>query len=77
MVWDAFTGFDKSPLVIMALREGIAKHFVQKVYEDILSGFYFMHDEPEELTLMEDGAPVYRSKYSKSWRQAHGMKKLV
>ena len=36
-----------------------------------------MHDEPQELTLMEDGAPLYRSKLPESWRQAHGMKKLV
>ena len=77
MVWGAFTGFDKSPLVIMARGEGTAKFFVQKVYEDILSGFYFMHNEPDELILMEDDALVHRSKYSKSWRQAHGMKKLV
>ena len=77
MVWGAFTGFDKSPLVIMALGERTAKHFVQKVYEGTLSGFYFMLDEPEELTLMKDGALVHQSKYSKSWRQAHSMKKLV
>ena len=74
MVWGAFIGFDKIPLVIMAPEERTAKHFVQKVYEDTLSGFYFMHDEPEELTLMEDDAFVHQSKYSKSWRQAHGMK---
>ena len=61
----------------MALGERTAKHFVQKIYESTLSGFYFMLDEPKELTLMEDGAPVHRSKYSKSWRQAHGMKNLV
>ena len=77
MVWGAFTEFDKSPLVIMAPGERTAKHFVQKVYEGNLSNFYFMHDELEELTLMEDGASVHRSKYSKSWRQAHGMKKLI
>ena len=77
MVWGAFTGFDKSPLVIMALGERTAKHFVQKIYEATLSGFYFMHDKLAELTLMEDSALVHRSKYSKSWRQAHGMKKLV
>ena len=77
MVWGAFTGFDKSPLVIMAPRERTAKHFVQKVYEGTLSGFYFMHHKLEELTLMEYGAPVHQSKYSKSWRQAHSMKKLV
>ena len=77
MVWGAFTGFDKSPLVIMALGDRMDKHFVQKVYESTFSGFYFMHDELDELTLMEDSASVHRSKYSKSWRQAHGMKKLV
>ena len=59
MVWGAFTGFDKSPLVIMAPGERTAKHFVQKVYEGTFSGFYFMHDKSEELTLMEDGAPVH------------------
>ena len=74
MVWGAFTRSDKSPLVIM---ERMAKHFVQKVYESTLSNFYVMHNELEELTLMEDGAPVHRSKYSKNWRQAHSMKKLV
>ena len=78
MVWGAFIGFDKSPLVIIAPGERTAKHFVQKVYEEgTLSGFYFMHDKPEELTLMEDSAPVHQSKYLKSWRQADSMKKLV
>ena len=76
MDWGAFTGFDKSPLVIMALGERTAKHFVQKVYEGTLSDFYFMPDEPEELILMEDNALVHRSKCSKSWRQVHSMKKL-
>ena len=61
----------------MALGERTATHFVQKVYEGTLSCFNFMHDKPKELTLMEDGAPLYQSKYSKSWRQAHSMKKLV
>ena len=77
MVWATFTGFDKSLLVIMALGERMAKHFVQKVYEGTLSGFYFMHDEPDKLIVMEDSAPVHQSKYSKSCRQAHSMKKLV
>ena len=26
---------------------------------------------------MEDDVPVHQSKYSRSWRQAHGMEKLV
>ena len=68
MVWGAFIGFDKISLVIMALRERIIVHFTQKVYEGILSGFYFMNDEPHELTLMEANAPIHRSKYLESWR---------
>ena len=52
-------------------------HFVQKVHKGILSSFYFMHDEPHELTLMEDSALVHRSKLLENWRQAHNMKKLV
>ena len=63
MVWGAFTGFDKIPLVIMAPEERTTVHFVQKVYEGTLSDFYFIHDEPDKLTLMEDGAPVHRNKY--------------
>ena len=66
MVWGAFIRFDKSPLVIMALGERMAKYFVQKVYEGTLNGFYFMHNEPEELILMEDDALVHQIKYSKS-----------
>ena len=65
MVWDAFTRFDKSPSAIMAPRERTAKHFVQKVHKGTLSSFYFMHDEHDELTLMEDDALVHQSKYSK------------
>jgi hypothetical protein len=76
MVWGAFTGFDKCPLVIMPQGERSAAHFVKNVYESTLSGFYFMHDNPHELTLMEDGAPIHRSKLPEDWRLAHGMKKL-
>ena len=77
MVWGAFPRFDKSPLVIIAQGERIVAHFVEKVYEGTLSGFYFMHDKPYKLTLMEDGAPIHYNKLPKNWRQAHGMKKLV
>lgn len=76
MTWGAFTGFDKCPLVIMPQGERTAAHFVKNVYESTLSGFYFMHDNPHDLTLMEDGAPVHRSKLAENWRLAYGMKKL-
>ena len=61
----------------MGQAERTVAHFVEIVYEGTLSGFYFMHDEPHEVTLIEDGALVHQSKLQKDWRQGHGMKKLV
>ena len=61
MVWGAFIGFDKSPLVTIPSDKRSSGDFVTIVYEGVLSGFYFLHDDPEQLILMEDGAPVHRS----------------
>jgi hypothetical protein len=76
MVWGAFTGFEKSPLVIIPPTERSAVDFVYLVYVGTLSGFYFMHDQPDQLTLMEDGAPTHHSRYPNHWREAHGIKKM-
>ena len=43
----------------------------------MFSGFYFMHDNPHELILMEDEAPMHHNKLPEDWRQAHGIQKLV
>lgn len=77
MVWGAFTGYDKCPLVIIPPDRRKGRDFVDVVYESRLSGFYFLHDHPQTLILMEDGAPVHRSKESSDWRQAHGIRKLL
>lgn len=76
MVWGAFSGFDKSPLVLMPEGERTAKDFIRNVYDGTLSAFYFMHDHPHHLTLMEDGAPIHRSKLAQQWRIAYGIPKL-
>ena len=76
MVWGAITGFEKCPLVIIPPDRRSGRDFVNVVYESRLSGFYFLHDHLETLTLMKDGAPVHRSKESSNWRQAHGIRKL-
>ena len=47
------------------------------VYEGRLSGFYFMHDDPQSLLLMEDGTLVHRSTLPKQWREAHKMTKIT
>ena len=76
MVWGAFSGFDKCPLVPIPSNMRTTSDFVNLVYEGTFSGFYFMHDNREQLILMEDGAPVHRSLLPLKWRQAHGVKKL-
>ena len=76
MIWGAITDFEKCPLVIIPPDRRSGRDFVNVVYESRLSGFYFLHDHCETLTVMEDGAPVHRSKESSNWRQAHGIRKL-
>jgi len=65
MVWGAFSGFDKSPLIIIPPQNRSASDFVDLIYEGTLSGFYFLHDHREDIILMEDGAPVHRNKVAK------------
>ena len=76
MVWGAFTSFEKSPLVIIPPTEQSTIDFVHLVYKGTFSGFYFMHDQPDQLTLMEDGALIYCNRYPNHWREAHGIKKM-
>ena len=48
----------------------ITSDFVNAVYEGHLSGFYFLHDDPNNLILMEDRDPLLRSVLSSAWRHA-------
>ena len=66
----------KCPLVIIPSIEQSIIDFLQFVYEDILSNFYFIHNQPNQCTLMEDGALIYHSRYPNNWKQAHGIKKI-
>lgn len=77
MIWGAFTGYEKCPIVIMPSDRRTSADFVDIVYEGRLSGFYFMHHNPQSLHLMEDGAPVHRSTLPKQWREAHKIKKIT
>ena len=49
---------------------------MKNVYEGTFSGFYFMHDVPQQLILMEDGDPVHHGKVSKLWKKAQRIAKL-
>lgn len=73
MIWGAFAGGQKSQLVFMPKDRRSAKDFVEVVYNVEL--LHFMSRVPQGL-LMEDGAPVHRSKVCEEWRQTHLLKKL-
>ena len=51
--------------------------FVDIVYEGRLSGFFYMHDDPQSLFLMEDGALVHRSNLLKQWLETHKIRKIT
>ena len=71
-----FTSFGKGSLVIILPTTQLVVDFVQLIYEDTLNNFYFMHDQSHELTLIEDGASTYHSRYSNNWKQAYGIKTM-
>ena len=61
MIWGAFTGYKKCPIVVMPFDKRTSADFVDVVYEGELSGFFYMHDDPQSLFLMKDGAQVHHS----------------
>jgi hypothetical protein len=72
MVWGAIALGKKSELVILDAEKRTAQDFVDQVYEGILKGFLEQFDGA---LLMEDGAPIHRSKIEKEWRDSHGVEK--
>lgn len=76
MIWGAFSGYHKSPIVIIPTGRRTAADFVNIVYEGALFSFYSLHDRSNDMSLMEDGAPVHRSSLSNRWREAQSMAKL-
>ena len=74
MVWGAITYGKKSDLVFLGKDRRTATDFVDQVYEGALLRFLKELNEP---LLMEDGAPVHRSKAPKTWRDEHKIDKLV
>jgi len=71
-----FIGYNMSPIVIMPEGERPITDFVCIVYKGTLSGFYFMHENPQQLILIGDVAPMHRGNFPKQWREAHGIPKL-
>jgi hypothetical protein len=76
MFWGAFSGFHKRPLVLMPPKRRKTTHFIDDIYERVSSGLYFLHDDIDNVLLMEDGAPMHCTHISQQWRQAHGIRML-
>ena len=67
----------KCSLVLIPPDKCTAADFIEVIYDAVLCHYYYHHDNPEELILMEDGAPVHRSNLPKLWREAIGLTKLT
>ena len=76
MVWGAFLADRKLPLIFMPPGRRTAADFVEIVYDAALGPFLEAQGDASILTLMEDGAPVHRSKAPKAWRESRSLKKL-
>ena len=61
MIWGAFSGYDKYSIVIIPFDRRTSVDYVNIMYEGQLSGFYFMHNDPQSLHVMGDSAPVHCS----------------
>lgn len=77
MVWGAFTATSKLPLALMPPGRRTAADFVEIVYDGFLGLFLNTQNDAAGLVLMEDGAPVHRSKAPKDWREQRHIEKLV
>jgi hypothetical protein len=64
----------KSELVILDAEKRTAQNFVDQVYEGTLKRFLEQFDGA---LLMEDWAPIHRSKIAKEWRDSHGVEKIA
>ena len=77
MVWGAFTATHKLPLIVMPPGRQTAIDFVKIVYDGVLGPFLDAQWDTRRLVLMEDDAPVHRSKAPSTWRANHNIEKLV
>ncbi|MBW0583728.1 hypothetical protein O181_123443 [Austropuccinia psidii MF-1] len=81
MVWGAFIGSTKGPLVFLDGTQMPAM-FIQQVYEPHLRLFYnYMVNAPyirthDRIAMMEDGTPIHMAQISNKWRAANQIDKL-
>ncbi|MBW0568654.1 hypothetical protein O181_108369 [Austropuccinia psidii MF-1] len=81
MVWGAFIGSTKGPLVFLDGTQTAAR-FIKQVYEPHLRPFYnHMVNAPyirtcDCIAMMEDGVPIHTTQISNKWQAANQIDKL-
>ncbi|MBW0589975.1 hypothetical protein O181_129690, partial [Austropuccinia psidii MF-1] len=81
MVWGAFIGSTKGPLVFLDSTQ-TAETFIQQVYEPHLQPFYnYMVNAPyirtcDHIVMMEDGLPIHTARISNKWWATNQIDKL-
>ncbi|MBW0482918.1 hypothetical protein O181_022633 [Austropuccinia psidii MF-1] len=81
MVWGAFIGRTKGPLVFVDGTQTAAT-FIQQVYKPHLQPFYnIMIKTPyirtcDRIAMMEDGAPIHTARISNEWWATNQINKL-
>jgi transposase len=76
MIWGAFVNTTKLNLVFMESGKRTGPDFVEQVYEGSIQPFLTSDMCSDDMTLMEDGAPVHGCKVAKEWRENHGVSKI-
>jgi len=76
MVWGAFFGTKKCPLVFLPPNQRKSADFIKNVYEAQLQPFLSEIDPDHQLTLMEDNAPVHTSLLTREYRKKNGINKI-
>ena len=76
MVWGAFFGTVKAPLIFLPPKQRKATDLIKNVYKDGLVPFLSKQDPNIELILMEDNAPVHTAIISQNFQNKNGIKKL-
>ena len=74
MIWGAFADRQKSKLIAMPPGRHTATNFIKFVYEPALLNAL---QHVSSRILMEDGAPVHRSKAPKEWRKMRLIEKIT
>jgi hypothetical protein len=76
MIWGGFTATHKLSLICMPPNRHIAIDYVEIVYDGVLGSFLKEQEGVCKVVLMEGGAPMYRGKVTKDWRENHDLEKI-